>query len=179
MKYILKKEKKILQLSVVLVAFLIMVDEIIKYVIYSFDNGAIDNCEGSSSIIHYHPVFNEKGSFLNLKLDMEYHYILFLGITLLGILFSMFLFFYLLKARQIHKCHYGIMVPAIFFLAACVGRLIERFFWQYTLDYIAIRKIGIMDLVDLYLVIGCIGLFGVACYVQSLENKLKKVVVGK
>lgn len=177
MRDVWKNQKKSIGLTLILTLFLIGVDQLLKWIIFTFDRASIDNCNGSKFIFHYHPVFNEKGSFLNLKLNLEYNYPLFLGITFMGIILCVYLLCYFLKAKQLYCSGYGIMLPVVFFLAACGGRLVERILWRYTLDYIAIRNMGILDLIDIYLVLGCAGLLMVACYIQWMENKLKKSVV--
>lgn len=52
-----------------------------------------------------------------------------------------------------------------------MGRLLERLIWRYTFDFIAVRKIGILDVCDLYLTIGCIALVITAIYFQVCENR--------
>lgn len=166
-----KKETKSLGLSLTIAICMIGIDQLIKWCIYTYNKDAINNCNGSNHIFHYHPVFNESGSFLNLKLNMEYNKFLFLGIALVGVLLGLYLLNYSLRMKQLYCCNYIIMLPSNFFLAACFGRLLERIFWQYTLDFIAIKNIGVLDFIDIYLVFGCVGLIFVACYLQYMENK--------
>lgn len=173
MKRILKQEKKKLLLSLLLAVALVAVDELIKTAIFYFDKKTIGNCTGSDSLIHYHPVFNEAGSFLNIKFDVEYSYFVFLGINIVGLLLSVYMFCFLLQSRYLFRCSGIVYVPAAFFFAACLGRLIERIVWGYTLDYVAIKKIGIIDLIDMYLWVAGIGFVIAIIHIQMLEKKVQ------
>jgi len=94
-------------------------------------------------------------------------------ICILGIVLVVYLLYYFSKIVQMYHCNCCIFVPLVFVFAACAGRLFERFIWDYTLDYIAIKRIGILDLLDAYLAIGGITLIIALGYAQSLENKKK------
>lgn len=153
---------------------LVILDETIKSLIWCYDGCAINNCGGSDRLIHYHPIFNEAGSFLNRKLDMQYNYLIFMGIGVIGMAFCAYLFWYFLKARQKYNCSSVVFVPVTVFLAACVGRVYERPIWDYTLDYIAIKNAGILDLIDVYLWVGGIGLLIANFYIQNKEKKVQR-----
>lgn len=118
MKKFLEQEKRNIILSLVIVVLLVAIDEVIKGLIYHLDRNAIGNCEGSESLIHYHPVFNEAGSFLNLKLDLEYQYPMFLGMALVGIAVGIYLLYYIFKTRQRFDCSGLLFIPTSIFLAA-------------------------------------------------------------
>ena len=49
------------------------------------------------------------------------------------------------------------LFPIDEWLAVGLGRIIERVFWEFTLDYIAVRNFGIWDTLDFYAIFGGIG----------------------
>ncbi len=166
--------KKIFWISIIVAVFLIWLDETVKTLILHYDGQRINHCNGSDCLIHYHPVLNEAGSFLNQKLDMQYNYPVFMGIGVLGIIFSVYLFWQFWEARKKYNCSSMVFVPGTVFLAACVGRVIERLIWDYTLDFIAVKNAGVIDLIDVYLWVGGFGLLMANLYIQILERRAKR-----
>ena len=149
-------------------------DEMVKTMILCYDGQAINNCDRKNSLIYYQPVFNNAGSILNGKMDKPYNYLLFMGIGILGILFSLYLFWYFGEVRKKYNCSSMIFVPVTVFLAACIGRVTERLVWDYTLDFIAVKNAGVLDLIDIYLWVGGLGLLIANFYVQILERRAKR-----
>lgn len=45
----------------------------------------------------------------------------------------------------------------VLLISGCITRLFERILWKYTFDFIAIKSIGILDLVDVCFLVGGIG----------------------
>lgn len=127
-------------------------------------------CENGSKLIHFHPLLNDAGSFLNLQLDVGYSQMLFIVCSLLGAMVSFVLYWYLMYLCNIYHMKYIVLIPACFAFSACVSRAIERIFWIYTMDFIAIRHIGILDIIDCYLVLACLS-FIITAMVFSQEEK--------
>lgn len=146
-------------------------DEIIKFIIYYFFSDKIDSCSGSNFLIHLHPTFNKSGSFLNLKLNSEFNYFVFFLLTIFGFLFSVFLFILFLQKKNFYNISGLSLITAVFFISGTLGRVIERFLWDFTLDFIAVKYIGILDLIDLYFLLGCIGIIIVSFIFQLYDNK--------
>lgn len=173
MQNILKKEKKYIYISMLFVGIFVLIDILVKLWITRFDFRNIGRCDGSNNFIHYHPVYNEKGSYINLVANLQYNRIIFLIIAFAGVLFGFFLLIYILNRKQKYGYNAVVVVPEIFFIAACLGRFIERIRGFYTLDYIAIKNIGILDLLDVFFVLGCVGLIFVTAHIQYKEKNNK------
>lgn len=90
MQNVLKTEKKPIFISIICVGILVLIDIFIKEWIKKNDLQNIGKCEGSRALIHYHPVYNEKGSYINLVTSLEYNRIIFLIIAFIGIVFGLF-----------------------------------------------------------------------------------------
>ena len=68
--------------SIVFCVFLLLFAVGVSY----YFHGKYDNntpvCNGSSRLVHFHPVINDSGSFLNLKLGFMYNQTIFIVISL-------------------------------------------------------------------------------------------------
>lgn len=166
--------KRIIGIIVVCAVLLARLDEKVKTLILRYDGQAINNFDKKSGFIYYRPVFQKGEGIFSGKLDMPYRYWIFVGVGILGILFSLYLFRYFWKARKEYNCNGIIFVPVTVFLAACIGRVTERLIWDYTLDYIAVKNAGVLDLIDIYLWVGGLGLLIVNFYIQILERRAKR-----
>lgn len=168
MKVLNKRKSKLL--SLVMIVFLIGVHMSVAFVLnyyHYFDQ----TCSGSRSIVHFHPEINEAGSFLNLKLGITYNESVFIVMTVAGLLAGILFLLYVLFLREVYSAVICVIISPVFFISGCMGRLLERLIWGYTFDFIAVRNIGILDVCDLYLTIGCIALVITAIYFQVCENK--------
>lgn len=168
-----KTQKKTIFILIICVGILVLIDIFIKEWIKKNDLQNIGKCSGSRALIHYHPVYNEKGSYINLITSLEYNRIIFLIIAFIGIIFGAFLLKYILKSKRRYGYNMVVIVPEILFIAAYVGRFVERIRGFYTLDYIAIKNVGILDLLDFYFVLGCVGIIVVSMYIQNIDTKQK------
>lgn len=167
MKILNKRESKLL--SIVILVILISVHIFIAYILNSYYSDQI--CSGSRSIVHFHPEINEAGSFLNLKFDLAYSAPVFILLTISALFVGIVFLLYVLFLREVYSATILVIISPVFFISGCMGRLLERLIWGYTFDFIAVRDIGILDVCDLYLIIGCIALVITAIYFQVCENK--------
>lgn len=167
MKVLNRRESKLF--SIAIIAFLIIIHIFVAYILNTYYSDSI--CSGSSWIIHFHPEINEAGSFLNLKFDINYNRFVFVFMAVLGLFASILFLLYVLFAREVYSAAIYVILSPVFFISGCMGRLLERLIWRYTFDFIAVRNIGILDVCDLYLTIGCIALVITAIYFQVCENK--------
>ena len=167
MKVLNRRESKLF--SIAIIAFLIIIHIFVAYILNTYYSDSI--CSGSSSIIHFHPEINEAGSFLNLKFDINYNRFVFVFMAVLGLFASILFLLYVLFAREVYSAAIYVILSPVFFISGCMGRILERLIWGYTFDFIAVRNTGILDLCDLYLIIGCIALVTTAVYFQVCENK--------
>ena len=167
MKVLNRRESKLF--SIAIIAFLIIIHIFVAYILNTYYSDSI--CSGSSSIIHFHPEINEAGSFLNLKFDINYNRFVFVFMAVLGLFASILFLLYVLFAREVYSAAIYVILSPVFFISGCMGRILERLIWGHTFDFIAVRNTGILDLCDLYLIIGCIALVMTAVYFQVCENK--------
>ena len=168
MKVLNKRKSKLL--SLVMIVFLIGVHMSVAFMLnyyHYFDQ----TCSGSRSLVHFHPEINEAGSFLNLKLGITYNESVFIVMTAAGLFAGILFLLYVLFLREVYSAVICVIISPVFFISGCMGRLLERLIWRYTFDFIAVRKIGILDVCDLYLTIGCIALVITAVYFQVCENR--------
>ena len=168
MKVLNKRKSKLL--SLVMIVFLIGVHMSVAFMLnyyHYFDQ----TCSGSRSLVHFHPEINEAGSFLNLKLGITYNESVFIVMTVAGLFAGILFLLYVLFLREVYSAVICVIISPVFFISGCMGRLLERLIWRYTFDFIAVRNIGILDVCDLYLTIGCIALVITAIYFQVCENK--------
>lgn len=168
MKVLNKRKSKLL--SLVMIVFLIGVHMSVAFMLnyyHYFDQ----TCSGSRSLVHFHPEINEAGSFLNLKLGITYNESVFIVMTAAGLFAGILFLLYVLFLREVYSAVICVIISPVFFISGCMGRLLERLIWGYTFDFIAVRNIGILDVCDLYLTIGCIALVITAIYFQVCENK--------
>lgn len=128
-------------------------------------------CEGSGAFIHFHPEINSAGSFLNLKLGMEYNELLFMLLIVCGFLAAGMLLIYIIFLNDFYGAGTWTLISPILFMSASVGRLAERLIWEYTFDFIAVKNVGILDMCDVYLLGGCAVLLITAAYFQNCETK--------
>ena len=168
MKVLNKRKSKLL--SLVMIVFFIGVHMSVAFMLnyyHYFDQ----TCSGSRSLVHFHPEINEAGSFLNLKLGITYNESVFIVMTAAGLFAGILFLLYVLFLREVYSAVICVIISPVFFISGCMGRLLERLIWRYTFDFIAVRNIGILDVCDLYLTIGCIALVITAIYFQVCENK--------
>ena len=168
MKVLNKRKSKLL--SLVMIVFLIGVHMSVAFMLnyyHYFDQ----TCSGSRSLVHFHPEINEAGSFLNLKLGITYNESVFIVMTAAGLFAGILFLLYVLFLREVYSAVICVIISPVFFISGCMGRFLERLIWRYTFDFIAVRNIGILDVCDLYLIIGCIALVITAIYCQVCENK--------
>lgn len=168
MKVLNKRKSKLL--SLVMIVFLIGIHMFVAFML-NYYHYSDQICSGSRSIVHFHPEINGAGSFLNLKLGTTYNEPIFILLTVSGVFAGILFLLYVLFLREMYSAVICVIISPVFFISGCMGRFLERLIWGYTFDFIALRNIGILDICDLYLIIGCAALvFTAACF-QMCENK--------
>lgn len=180
---LLKKEKKTIILSALLAFLLIIFDLWTKNFILRFWGDKLDKCNNEGSFIHFHPVYNEAGNTLSLKTGLTFSKNIFFALCLIGAVFTVFYYLYFLYIKNILDLNLLCVVPLVFLFAGIMARLIERPIWRYTLDFIAIKNIGIIDFVDLYFLVAFIGILLMLivsevkdnAYLKELTKQQKKV----
>ena len=131
---------------------LIIIDQIIKIVIYSFFFGT--QFEIIPSLFEFKPVFNDKHSYLNvllyknfnIDLGLCFHIVLFLLAEII------FLAFYYYMRKNITGNKKLLDIAIIFQSAGLICGLIGNLIWKKgTLDYIYLKPLFVFDLKDVYL----------------------------
>lgn len=157
--------------SIVFCVFLLLFAVGVSYYLHGKYDNNIPVCNGSSRLVHFHPVINDSGSFLNLKLGFMYRQTIFIVISLFGAAASFVLYCYLMYLCNVYHVKQIALIPSCVMFSACLSRAVERVFWTYTMDFIAIKHIGILDVIDCYLFIACLS-FIITASVFSRKEKL-------
>ncbi len=154
---------------------LIVLDEFLKVFFVYIKKVSIDSCMVCEKIVHFHPCYNVSGSFLSAALGTPFSKVGFMiCIMVFGASAGIF-YIWLYKQLKLYQKSAAALYGADFMFAGAFGRLIERCFWEYTFDYIAIRYVGICDLIDIYLFIGIISTIILSIYLDFyLKKKYKK-----
>jgi len=157
-----------------LICLLIIIDQTIKIVIYSFFMEI--RFEIIPSLFEFRPFFNVNHTYVNdllykyfnINLGLLFHIVLFLFILIIFIP-SLWLAF----RNNIHKNKILLDVAFSFITAAAICAISGNLIWQKgTLDYIYLKPLFIFDLKDLYS-----NVFLILLIVYTFKNKaeLKKV----
>lgn len=161
---------------IIFILLLTAIDIVIKkYILFTYSD-RLDQCSGG--MIHFHPKYNEAGSFVNDRFGVGFSQVRFEIFLLLFIVLLIKLWFDLQKECINKGYNQKWMYVYDLFIAACFARAFERLGGRYTLDYLAIKNIGILDTGDIYIVIGAIGMgiFGIYCVLKSKELKNKTML---
>jgi len=158
MKEFVRKNKKCILMSLIASFLVAATNTIISFWLRINYLDKINTCNGSNKLIHFCPTINKSGSMLNLKFGLHYNQILFIGMILIWMVMVLLLFFYFLYLHDVYHMAHHMVSSSIFLMGALVSRVIERFLWGETFDYIAIKEIGILDGVDIFLFLGLIAL---------------------
>ena len=154
-----------------LVVILIAIDQFAKHYIYNVHYNLIGTCQSNGKWMHIHPVFNKAGTYVSLRTGWSYDVRVVQVMLIVGLFAISYGFvFYAFKIRY-YKKNGSLIVPFLFLIAAVLGRIIDRFFWEHTLDFISIRSIPVFNLIDSY---GVIGVFlGILCglYFSVLDKR--------
>lgn len=149
---------------IIWIAFWIGLDQLVKYFLVYIKHVTVYPQNSSKQLISFYPFYNVAGSFLSSAFGIPYSKT---GFYVCAAVFTVLMAFcYVWVYRKLES--YG-MSKKIFFamdllLAGGWGRIVDKIFWKYTLDYIAIRYIGICDLLDFYATIGEISLYILLIY---------------
>lgn len=164
--------KTVIACHLILISALVLADECIKSYLYFFRQDLMSECAGG--VLHIHPTFNEYGTTMSMVFNLPYNETVFIiwNLVLLGL------------AGWIWKYSYDKLVafkkktiwlfPVDAWLAVGLGRIIERVFWEFTLDYIAVRNFGIWDTLDFYAISGGIGVVIMFLFLDKWKAKVIK-----
>ncbi len=152
------------------VLLLTLIDIVIKKYISATFADEFDQCSGG--MIHFHPTYNTAGSFLNARFGVGFSQVLF-EISLFIFIVILVKLWLDLEKECINKGYnFKWMFTLDFFIAACLARAFERVGGRYTLDYLAIQNIGVLDTVDIYIAIGVIGVCMFGVYSLIISHRL-------
>lgn len=139
----MKRQIKCAAISLGVAFVIIFADIVIKLTIMSKYPGTIENCNITGALIHFHPRYNTAGSTVNMLFGLTYNRTIFIFICIGGIALSVFTFVYLYKKFAKYGMPFWGCIAHICLLAGTAGRFIERLIMEYTLDYIAIKHMGV------------------------------------
>ena len=174
MKKLFYGQKKTLAIMLVLMMIMIGGSLLLSGYLRDKYSVSIDLCSGDDSLIHFHPTLNQHGSFLNMRLDIAYVKPLFLTLIIFGFLLAVLYAIYFLYLKQLYQAKWFVMLSPTFMLTVCLARFVERLLWDYTFNFIAIKGIGILDMIDIFIIVALVGLiYSAVCFQQYEQNKIR------
>ena len=126
---------------IIFILLLTAIDIVIKKYILFMHSDKLDQCSGG--IIHFHPKYNEAGSFVNDRFGVGFSQVKFEIFLLLLIVLLIRLWFDLEKECINKGYNQKWMYVYDLFIVAFFARAFERLWGRYTLDYLAMKNIGI------------------------------------
>ncbi len=166
------KVNKAIFLSLLLLCALSMSGMLVtSYILRQTSLHLIGTCTGSDQFLHFHPAMNEAGSTLALRLGLPYARGLFIALCLVLSAGVALYAIYQTYLCRFYRVSTALCLPMGLLLGACLGRAVERVLWPYTLDFIAVRNLGIWDVGDVLLFLGALGLLAWALVQSFLERK--------
>lgn len=132
-----------------ILGFLVVVDQTIKVVIYNnFFDDVIKN-----SLIGFRPNFNEDISPLNVLLKINIPVYVYIIIGVICSVIGLYIYLYM-KKNSLTNIYIEIFY--ILLLAGIIDSVLDKIFWGTSLDYIELFSSVIIDLKDIYIVLGAI-----------------------
>lgn len=132
-----------------ILGFLVVVDQTIKVVIYNnFFDDVIKN-----SLIGFRPNFNEDISPLNVLLKINIPVYVYIIIGVICSVIGLYIYLYM-KKNSLTNIYMEIFY--ILLLAGIIDSVLDKIFWGTSLDYIELFSSVIIDLKDIYIVLGAI-----------------------
>ncbi len=157
------KRWKLLCIDTIIVAILILLDQFTKYL-------AITNLKGKSPIILIKGVLElqyleNRGSAFGLLQNQKF-FILFIGIIFMAVI--LFFLFKLPKQKKFNIVH--VLLSVI--IAGGIGNMIDRFRFDYVVDFISFVLIHfpIFNTADIYIVVATITLFTLFIFVYKEQD---------
>ena len=132
-----------------ILGFLVVVDQTIKVVIYNnFFDDVIKN-----SLIGFRPNFNEDISPLNVLLKINIPVYVYIIIGVICSVIGLYIYLYM-KKNSLTNIYMEIFY--ILLLAGIIDSVLDKIFWGTSLDYIELFSSVIIDLKDIYILLGAI-----------------------
>lgn len=132
-----------------ILGFLVVIDQTIKVIIYNnfFDN-VIKN-----PLIGFRPNFNEDISPLNVLLRINIPVYVYIIIGVICSIVGIYIYLYM-KKNSLTNIYMEIFY--ILLLAGIIDSVLDKILWGTSLDYIELFSRFIIDLKDIYIVLGAI-----------------------
>lgn len=131
-----------------ILSFMVLLDQAIK--LYIYHNHMDKSLDLIFNFIRFEPKFNRNYSWLNNLFDLgigkEAHIILNILVLVLICLFFAYI-------RKMNNCSRLTEFIFIFVLSGIICSLIDKIFWDGSLDYIQLRGLFTFDLKDVYLTV--------------------------
>lgn len=133
----------------------VVVDQLIKIFIYQYYFNA--NIRIISDLVWFRPMQNTAYSYLNALFDFGIGRLTHIVLVVIALLLT------LLAYDYIHYNRYGNALIGVVFIALISGTacsLIDKVFWNGSLDYIYLKNLFTFDLKDCYITV-CFGILGI------------------
>ena len=144
----------------VLIAIIIFIDQIIKYLIYS-NMDLYDSIPIINNIFHITYVRNFGAAFSILQNQQKF----FISMTLIVVIIIFFVIFVYKR-----KLHTSVIYSLSFIVAGAIGNVIDRIRWGYVTDFLDFRFWPVFNVADMSIVFGAIILTVYILWIEPKSN---------
>lgn len=144
MKKIIKNKNEVPK---IMILFLVILEQGIKIIVKAYYGVKVPIIE---NILYFAPVLNDNYSYINSLFSLGWGRIFHILLVIFVLFFSYYAFKYL-EAKAIRNSMINII--KIFLFAGTICSLIDKVFWNGSLDYILLKGFFVFDLKDCYLTI--------------------------
>ncbi len=138
------ENNKIIEIMILL---LIIIEQGIKIIVKNYYGVRIPIIE---NILYFMPVLNDNYSYINSLFKLGWSKTFHIIMVILVLFFSYYVFKYL-EAKNIKNSMINIL--KVFLFSGAICSLIDKIFWNGSLDYILLKGFFVFDLKDCYLTI--------------------------
>ena len=151
-----------------IIGFLVAIDQAVKIVIYNnFFDKVIKN-----PIIGFRPNFNQDISPLNVLLRINIPVYIYIIIGLICITIGVYIYLYM-KNNSLINIYTEIFY--VLLLSGIIDSVLDKIFWGTSLDYVELFSRFIIDLKDIYIVLGAISFSISMIKISRNMNKWKEL----
>ncbi|MCQ4924523.1 signal peptidase II [Tissierella carlieri] len=131
----------------IMIIALIILEQVIKIIVKGYYGVKIPIIE---NILYFAPVLNDNYSYINSLFNLGWNRYFHITIVVFVLIFSYYAFKYL-EVRTTNNPM--IKISKMFLFSGAISSLIDKIFWNGSLDYILLKGFFVFDLKDCYLTI--------------------------
>ena len=142
--------KKIIEdnkITQIMILVLVILEQTIKIIVKDYYGVKVLIIE---NILYFEPILNDNYSYINSLFNLGWSKAFHIIMVILVLFFSYYVFKYL-EAKNIKNSMINIL--KVFLFSGVICSLIDKIFWNGSLDYISLKGFFVFDLKDCYLTI--------------------------